>query len=284
MGRDDEVTADSPQLWAEFADPADPDQRLRVDLSWLTSSWSCIFGQGCPGVYADRPDDGCCTHGAHFSDRSDLARVRQVVERLGPDEWQMHDLGQDLNWAVADPHEPSETTTALVEGACIFLNRPGFPAGPGCALHQHALGSGELPHTTKPDVCWQLPIKRSYRSVTRADESAYTEVTLEAFDRGSWGPGGHDFDWYCTAAVSAHQGAEPVYRSMRPELIELIGKPAYDVLEKMGDEVLSTRQSAAIGGPPQAEGRRSLPLFVHPATHAAGLDPKAEPLQDRQPG
>ena len=28
--------------------------------------------------------------------------------------------------------------TRLVDGACVFLNRPGFPTGPGCALHQHA--------------------------------------------------------------------------------------------------------------------------------------------------
>ena len=35
--------------------------------------------------------------------------------------------------------------TRLVDGACIFLNRPGFATGPGCALHQVALARGRQP-------------------------------------------------------------------------------------------------------------------------------------------
>ncbi len=282
MRQGDEVTLERPRMWAEFTDPDDVRQRVRADLTWLTSSWRCIFGDGCPGVYADRPDDGCCTLGAHFSDRDDLERVQRVVAVLGPDEWQMHDVGHVSGWtASAEPDtQPvsdhggmessplAEITTALVDGACIFLNRPGFPAGAGCALHQHALLEGVEPLTTKPDVCWQLPIKRSYRSVTRADESAYTEVTIEEFDRGSWGPGGHDFDWYCTAATSAHTASNPVYRSLRAELVELIGAPAYRLLAQMCDAVLATQHAhtQAVSHP---NGRRQLPLFVHPATVAS---------------
>ena len=70
-----EVPLDFPRAWVEFEDPADPGQRLRCDLTWLCSRWSCIFGSGCRGIYADRPDDGCCTLGAHFSDEDDEARV-----------------------------------------------------------------------------------------------------------------------------------------------------------------------------------------------------------------
>ena len=46
-------------MWVEFSDPVDANQRFRCDLTWLTSSWSCIFGSGCAGIYKDRPDDGC---------------------------------------------------------------------------------------------------------------------------------------------------------------------------------------------------------------------------------
>ena len=35
-----------------------------------------------------------------------------------------------------------ETKTRTVEGACIFLNRPGFEHGAGCALHQAAVRRG----------------------------------------------------------------------------------------------------------------------------------------------
>ena len=51
--------------------------------------------------------------------------------------------------------------TRKYKGACIFLNRPGFAGGIGCALHTKALKLGIEPLTMKPDVCWQLPIRRT---------------------------------------------------------------------------------------------------------------------------
>ena len=109
--------------------------------------------------------------------------------------------------------------TKVVDGACIFLNRPGFPAGAGCALHQHAVLTGKEPHTVKPDVCWQLPIRRTYRTRRAARRARrYLEVTITEYDRRGWGPGGHDLDWYCSGNPEAHVGREPVYRSNRAEL------------------------------------------------------------------
>ena len=130
-----ETALDIPRLWVEFTDPADAGQRFRCDLTWLTSSWSCIFGSGCHGIYADRPDDGCCTLGAHLTDKDDVSRVKAAVAELSPDEWQYYSAGQDGRWKVKEDKEPK---TRVVDGACIFQNRPGFPAGAGCALHQHA--------------------------------------------------------------------------------------------------------------------------------------------------
>jgi hypothetical protein len=251
-----EVAFDTPRWWVEFTDPAEPAQRLRCDLTWLTSSWQCIFGQGCPGIYADRPDDGCCTLGAHLTDDDDLARVSEAAGRLGPDEWQLHDLGQAGDWRDRDG---DDVTTRVVDGACIFLNRPGFPAGAGCALHQHAVAEGLPPHTLKPDVCWQLPVRRTYRTVETPDETSYLEVTIAEYDRRGWGPGGHDLDWYCTAAPLAHTATRPVYLSLRDELVELMGEPAYEVLVEHCEEALAAQR-----------GRRHLPLWVHPATRAGG--------------
>ncbi|WP_431473498.1 hypothetical protein [Ornithinimicrobium sp. W1665] len=84
---------DAPRAWAEFQDPAEPGQRVRADLTWLTSRWNCIFGRGCPGIEADRPDAGCCTLGAHLTDDDDLARVGRAVDRLGPSRWERHATG-----------------------------------------------------------------------------------------------------------------------------------------------------------------------------------------------
>ena len=118
-----EVDLVFPRAWVEFRDPADESQQFKCDLTWLTSNWTCIFGSGCQGIYAGRPDDGCCTLGAHFSDEDDEKRVQTWVERLTPDQWQHHKKGQK-RWTEVD--EDGERKTRVVDGACIFLNRPGF--------------------------------------------------------------------------------------------------------------------------------------------------------------
>ena len=258
-----ETPLDSPRLWAELTDPAEPAQRIRADLIWLTSRWHCLFAEGrCPGIDAGEPDAGCCTLGAHFTDADDLARVTAMVQRLDADEWELRDVGLDEGWWVRD--EEGATSTRVVDGACVLLNRPGFPAGAGCALHRHALRHGKEPLTTKPDVCWQLPLKRDYREVSLADGSTYLEISVGEYDRRSWGPGGHDLDWYCTNAPEAHTATEPVYLSLRAELEELLGPLAYAELAQACEAHLAAVEAA--GGP---GGRPLLPLHVHPATRAA---------------
>ncbi|WP_420810519.1 hypothetical protein [Jiangella aurantiaca] len=249
-----ELRTHGARAWVEFTDPADDGQVLRCDLTWLTSRWTCIFGQGCPGIYTDRPDDGCCTHGAHFSDEDDEKRVRGYANRLGPDVWQLRDEG--LRGGVVETDDEGERKTRVVDGACVFLNRPGFAGGTGCALHAYALSTGLHPLETKPDVCWQLPIRRSYREAERPDGTTYLEISIGEYDRAGWGAGGHDMSWYCTTATEAHVGREPVYRSNEPELRALIGDKAYEQLAEHCEAFLAAQ----------------LPLLVHPATAAHERD------------
>ncbi len=261
-----ETSLDTPRTWVEFVDPASADdeqqQVFRCDLTWLTSSWTCIYGNGCEGIYADRPDDGCCTLGAHFTEKSDLKRVQAAVAELTPEVWQLHAEGTgSKGWTEK---EDGERKTRVVDGACVFLNRPGFAAGDGCALHQLAVRTGREPHTLKPEVCWQLPIRRTYRTVERPDGSSYLEASIAEYDRRGWGPGGHDLDWYCSSNPQAHVGVEPVYRSNAAELRELMGEAAYTVLAEHCAAHLELVALARSGS-----GRRLLPLLVHPATLAA---------------
>jgi hypothetical protein len=275
-----ETPLDSARAWLEFPDPGDASgapggpagaagQIVRCDVTWLTSSWTCVFGRGCRGIYAGRPTDGCCTLGAHFSDADDEKRVAKAVRRLTADQWQLKGAARRGGWTETD--EDGARKTRVVDGACIFHNRPvhdrpgsapagspepGFTDGAGCALHVLALAEGIEPLRTKPDVCWQLPLRRSYRTIERPDGTSYLEVTIAEYDRRSWGAGGHDLDWYCTGSPAAHGGAEPVFRSLRAELIELIGEAAYDVLAAHCEQVVAAR--------------RLLPLSVHPATSARG--------------
>jgi hypothetical protein len=212
--------------WVEFEDPADSDQLFRCDLTWLTSRYSCIFGNGCKGIDVTMPDVGCCVHGAHFSEKADEKRVKKHVADLGPDLWQRH--GEQ--WVEK---EDGERKTRVVDGACVFANDADFAGGSGCALHHLAARKGISHVETKPDVCWQLPLRRTYDDFELPDGTEQLVVVIGEYDRRGWGEGGHDFDWYCTGNPEAHRAAEPLYVSSREELIALMGVRAYDRLVEL---------------------------------------------------
>lgn len=249
-----EVDLDFPRSFLEFVDPANSDQVYRCDLSWLTSRWTCIFGNGCAGIYETSPDSGCCTLGAHFSDREDEERVAEWAEKLDDELWQNRSLvvgkGGKLRrkkWVELEDDARKTVTVQAADGsqACIFHNSRDFAGGYGCALHALALREGVHFVETKPDVCWQLPLRRSFRDVERPDGTTYTEVSIGEYDRRGWGPGGHDLDWYCSGNTEAHVGMEPVYLSNATELIALMGQPAYDVLAQACAARLNSGESVA---------------------------------------
>jgi hypothetical protein len=137
----------------------------------------------------------------------------------------------------------------LVEGACIFLNRPEFPGGPGCALHRAALGRGQAPLKLKPDVCWQLPLRRE----DATDDDGRVTSTISQWERRHWGAGGQEFHWWCTEAAEAFTGAQPVYESLAPELIAMAGEATYRRLLTY----LQARQSSGVPVPhPVVRARR----------------------------
>jgi hypothetical protein len=219
---------DFPREWFTFLNPDDPDEMFRCDVTWLMSSWTCIFGSGCHGIQRTRPDVGCCSHGAFFSDKTDERRVRRFAKELTADDWQFRREGRAGGITEEDD---GRIRTRLWDGACIFLNRPGFEGGAGCALHRMAWRTERHPLETKPDVCWQLPILRTQEWEERLDETKVLVTTITEFDRRGWGEGGHDLDWYCTESSEAHVGRELVYESYRAELTALMGAAAYAVLE-----------------------------------------------------
>ena len=250
-----EVDLVFPRAFVEFADPADDEQVFRCDLTWLTSAYTCIFGQGCQGIYADAPDVGCCTLGAHFADADDERRVAGFVAQLTPDDWQLHPgrAPRKSDWVETDDDGERKTLAVEVDGqqACVFHNRTDFaPAsgqgGAGCALHGLALRQGRNPLETKPDVCWQLPIRRQYRTVERQDGTSYTEVSIGEYDRRGWGPGGHDLDWYCSGNTEAHVAAEPVWVTHEAELVELMGREAYAELSRHCEAHVRSRSALAL--------------------------------------
>jgi hypothetical protein len=247
-----EVSVDVARDWVEFPDPADAEHIVRVDMTWVLSNWTCIYGRGCQGVVEGRADDGCCSHGAFYSDKDDEKRVTKYAKMLKKKDWQFAEVGRAKGISEEDELEGEPARrTRRVKGACVFLNRPGFEGGEGCALHGLALRIGLHPLQTKPDVCWQLPVRRSQEEVERPDDTTVLVTTIGEFDRRAWGPGGEDLHWWCTSSPAAHVGEEPLYLSYGPELTELLGQQAYDELVRL----CALRASG--GG------------LTHPATEAA---------------
>jgi hypothetical protein len=212
--------------------PGKERRRWEIDVTFLTSGWQCIFGRGCQGVLTEPAPEliqGCCSYGAHANDRKDHDHIERVARRLTDDEWQFRKVGRKKGvWAAVGK---KEWRTRLVDDACIFLNRPGFAAGPGCALHLHAMNRDVHFSETKPTVCWQLPL----RSWDRDEDDGSVTSVLSEFAREGWGEGGEEFAWWCTEAPEAFGGAEPVYKAMEVELRKMLGDDVYEQLAKYLD-------------------------------------------------
>lgn len=213
--------------WVSLTDPDEPRERYLFDVSFLTSTYACIYGQGCPGTDGVAGDDrGCCRFGAHFVDDADRDRTVAMVEALGP-EYMQHHARAVRSGVVATERDGSQRTRK-VGGACIFLNRAGWHRGAGCALHQLALDEGEHFVAFKPEVCWLVPLRREVATDWADDGEERVTTTITSYDRGAWGDGGADFDWWCTTDDDrAYRGTEPVYRSMQRELIEMSSAAVY---------------------------------------------------------
>jgi hypothetical protein len=116
--------------------------------------------------------------------------------------------------------------TRLVKDACIFLNRPDFARGPGCALHVAAIDRKTSYVELKPDVCWQLPLRRDDEVL----EDGHVLTRITQWERRNWGKGGEEFHWWCTEAKEAFTGTKRVVDEMREELVAMTSRRVYDRL------------------------------------------------------
>ncbi len=214
--------------WVSFEDP-DEDRTWLFDVTFLTSSWTCIFGRGCQGVLTEDFSEavqGCCSYGAHFTGPDDIAHTQAMAERLTPSQWQFRDVGQDGDGVIVTNAE-GDVTTRLVDDACIFLNRPGFDGdGLGCAFHHAAEQNGQRHLDLMPEVCWQLPLRR----IDETDENGHVTSTVREWKRRDWGDGGADFHWWCTESDEAFIGHRPVYEELADELREIVGEVAFELV------------------------------------------------------
>ncbi len=217
--------------WVAFEDHKEQ-RTWMFDVTFLESPWTCIYGSGCQGVLTEDASDlvqGCCSYGAHFIDGDDIKVAKRAAKTLTPEQWQFFELGQK---GITQKHADGTTTTKVVDDACIFLNRPGFEGGPGCALHRAAMETGRSYVKMKPEVCWQLPLRRD----DEVEDDGYVVTRIGQWNRRHWGEGGAEFHWWCTEAEEAFVGGTPVWQSMGEELEAMAGKETYRQLVKFMED------------------------------------------------
>jgi hypothetical protein len=200
----------------------DGDTVWRFDREFLASRWTCLWGRGCRGIGpqpAEQLGLGCCSIGADLSDVDEARMIAALAGTLEPANFEHHaDAAEGGIFS-----DGRRTNTRVVDGACIFLNRPGFSGGAGCALHLAAIEAGESPIDWKPSVCWQLPIK-----VDWAVDADGTEVaSVHPWTRRDWGAEGETMAWCCTEGTLAYVGDRPVIDSLGEELKAIVGTEVY---------------------------------------------------------
>lgn len=210
----------------------------RFERAFLESNWTCQFGNGCLGILSEPAAElgqGCCSLGAHFGDgepgRAEAMNVAAYAAMIPPERFQYHSIAQDPTPDVSTGahlifDDAERSCTRVVDGACVFLNRPGFEGGEGCALHLAALDAAESPTEWKPSVCWQLPLRVDWREIDEDTEVA----TVRRWTRADWGEHGTTMAWCCTEADEGGQaycGDAPVVESLADELRALSGTEVY---------------------------------------------------------
>jgi len=199
----------------------------RFERAFLRSHWTCIWGRGCLGILPDPAPQlghGCCSHGADLDGDDEARMIGALAATLPAEHFEQHaEASSDGVFA-----DGTHTSTRIVDGACIFLNRPDFAGGAGCALHVAALEAGEAPQDWKPSVCWQVPIRVEFAPTPDGTEIA----TVRRWTRSDWGDDSEAMGWWCTEDDLANVGDRPVVESLESELTEIAGPDVYVELRR----------------------------------------------------
>jgi hypothetical protein len=237
--------AAGPLEWLTFPDPADEDRQFRVNVSFLLSSYECIYGCGCPGLLNRKAsaDIACCERGVTFMDEDDFEHVAEMVDGLTAEDCDNIEHVRTRGWYLASKSGRPYKTRKLGDG-CIFANRAGGPAGkPGCAFHHLADRLGVHHSETKPFICWTIPLNFSDEDPVEPGGRSTTLVT--AFTADAWGgtddaeePDGRGhMGYWCVDTPDAYRGTRPVYRSMERELRRGMGDAGYERMVELLEEI-----------------------------------------------
>lgn len=261
---------ENPTDWLEFEKPDNKGSYLRVHLGFMLSNWSCIYGQGCPGIVSEgeegvATDIGCCRQGAHIIDPEDLKKVTEHVAMLTDEDWDEENRlqAEKGGWLVTykegeDADGEISTKTRVVNRGCIFANRHTGSVGStgkiGCAFHHLGQRLGKSHTELMPDICWQLPLY-----MDPEDEDGVE--TLRPYDADQWDASDDWMKWWCIDTPDAYHSDRAVYITLEEEIRAMIGDPCYERLV----ELIKERAGNAISpmyGAVRNEGRPMIPLLI----------------------
>lgn len=257
-------------------DENDEYETWMVHVNFLLSNWSCIFGQGCPGLTSSNEsryhdDIGCCKMGAWFSDTEDYDRTVKMAAQLTDEDWDADKKkeAEKNGWAVIYKRD-DETghlngKTRVVDQGCIFSNRSTGSVGStgkvGCAFHHLAERTNQQHVDVMPQVCWQLPLRYEYNEGLAAH-------VITPWDVDGWGDtdedGSHDsiMCWWCVDSPEAYVGDKAVFRSMEGELRRLMTDAVYEQMAVMLVERAKQNVPPVMPGSVRNDGRPMLPLLI----------------------
>lgn len=254
-----EFPASFPRVWFEFIDSENSKRFYKCHVTWFTTDWNWIFGRGCQGIDKELSNHGCCSNGAYYFDREDEARTKAAANRLTPEMWQNYQSAQHKKFfEISEMGLDKNQKTKKINGSCLFFKD--FPLDKncfGCARHRLADKEGIHYAETKPDICWQLLPRRSWK-VREVGYQLIEVVVIGEYTREAWGEGGANFDWYCSANTDAHNAKNPAYVTHKEVFTRIMNSLSYTVFKERCDQIMEVKHFRMLG---------NLPIFViHPTS------------------
>ena len=162
--------------------------------------------RGCPGVLtgpAPELEQGCCSYGAHFTDKADRKRVAGAAPSGSTPTSGSSRPRPTTPGGPIHKNEDGEWVTRLrrrrlhLPQPARLRRRRRVRAAPGRARRAASASSTGSPRSAGSCRC---------ASSTSIDDNEHVTYTLREWKRRDWGEGGAEFHWWCTDDPEAFVG------------------------------------------------------------------------------
>lgn len=255
------------------------DEQYMVNLSFLASNYTCIYGKGTCGfrVGVNEPTyrtdiGGCCFGGVDVftEEREHMEEMASQLtpELVNPATYERIKDGKGFKHTYDAEGNITASHTRIWDGGCVFANRANEGDKRGCSFHHLAESKGLEHVDAMPNICWAHPIVFSELDVD--DDPDVMSGVIHVISNASYetwnfevteatGSADDLIQAVCTESPDTYIGDRPVYKSYSRELIELLGQECYDMLVV---EIERRAKPVPTRGQVRNGGRPLLPLLI----------------------